>query len=186
MLPTQSKYFLAIVPPEPVLSEVCKIKMHFRDKYGCKAPLRSPAHITLHMPFLWKKKKEEKMIEILVRASKNYKSFEIQLKNFGAYPPRVIYLKVNPNDNLMEMQKDLEGVAKRELNLFNANRLDYPYNPHMTVAFRDLKKDMFPLAWSEFDKKEYSPAFEVNSFHLLKHNGKEWNSLYEIQFTNEK
>ena len=80
------------------------------------------------------------------------------------------------------MQRHLEGVAKRELNLFNANRLDYPYHPHMTVAFRDLKKDVFPLAWAEFEKKEFNSAYEVNAFHLLKHDGKEWKLFKKIPF----
>ena len=182
MLSTQSKYFLADIPPEPILSEVGNIKAHFRDQYNCKAPLRSPAHITLHMPFLFKQKKESKMIDTLVQASKNYKSFNIQLEDFGAYPPRVIFVNVNPNLQLMEMQKDLEGVAKRELHLFNANRLDYPYSPHMTVAFRDLKKDFFTAAWKEFEPRHYSQTFEVNAFYLLKHNGKEWEIYKRFDF----
>jgi 2'-5' RNA ligase len=178
----KAKYFLAIIPPEPVLDKVNQIKEHFKTTYNCKAALRSPAHITLHMPFTWKEKKEGEMIDILARASKNYKPFKIHLQNYAAFPPRVIYINVKPNEYLIEMQKDLEGVAKRELNLFNANRLDYPYHPHMTVAFRDLKKDLFKLAWDEFESKQYAPSFEVNAFTLLKHDGKEWKQLKQFDF----
>lgn len=182
MSPNHSKYFLAIIPPEPILSEVNVIKAHFRDQYNCKAPLRSPAHITLHMPFTWKEKKESKLFDILARTSENYEPFKIQLQNFAAFPPRVIYIKINPNEALMEMQKNLAGVAKRELNLFNANRLDHPYHPHMTVAFRDLKKDLFKLAWNEFELKQYNAIFEISAFALLKHDGKAWKCLKQFDF----
>ena len=70
------------------------------------------------------------------------------------------------------------------MNLFNANRLDYPYHPHMTVAFRDLKKELFTLAWDEFESKQYAPSFEVNTITLLKHDGKEWKQLKQFDFGN--
>ena len=177
-----SKYFLAIIPPEPILSEVYKIKEYFRDQYNCKAPLRSPPHITLHMPFVWKEGKEAVLINKLVQASKLSKPFDLTLENFGAFAPRVIYIKVAKNEALMTMQHYLQNFAKRELNLFNANRYNLPYHPHMTVAFRDLKKELFPAAWKEFEAKTFEATFMVNSFFLLKHDGKQWQVLKEIIF----
>ncbi len=180
-----SKYFLAIIPPEPIVSEVYKIKAHIRDKYDSKAALRSPPHITLHMPFLWKEKKEQLLLDKLVHASKNFKTFEITLNNFEAFGPRVIYIVVGQDENLMLLQAGLEDFAKKELNLFNATRYALPYYPHMTVAFRDLKKEVFPLAWDEFKNKRYEATFEVSSIHLLKHDGKSWQLLKEFQLSKE-
>lgn len=47
-------YFIALVLPSPLYEEVTRLKEYFRDRYNSKAALRSPPHITLHMPFKWK------------------------------------------------------------------------------------------------------------------------------------
>jgi hypothetical protein len=44
-------YFIAHVPEEPVFADLMALKTAVRDLYGSKAALRSPPHITLHMPF---------------------------------------------------------------------------------------------------------------------------------------
>ena len=57
------KYFLAVVPPPPVYEEALAFKNYFKDHYASKAALRSPPHITLHMPFEWKLRKETQLID---------------------------------------------------------------------------------------------------------------------------
>ena len=52
------KYFIALVPPEPLLSEIQRVKQQIFDDYGTKGALRSPGHITLHMPFSWEEEKK--------------------------------------------------------------------------------------------------------------------------------
>jgi 2'-5' RNA ligase len=61
------------------------------------------------------------------------------------------------------------------LNLFNAQYKDQPFHPHLTLAFRDLKKPAFYKAWQEFKEKKCEATFSVTEIVLLKHNGKIWN-----------
>jgi len=51
------RYFIAIIPAEPWYSEALQLKKEVRDVYESKGALRSPPHITLHMPFRWTLKK---------------------------------------------------------------------------------------------------------------------------------
>lgn len=168
------RYFLAIIPPEPILSEAHALKLHFKEVYNSKASLNSPPHITLHMPFLWKEKKEERLIELLKSFTSSRESFTLTLHNFQAFAPRVIYINVEHNPALQLFQKDLERFCKKNFQLFNANRYDLPFHPHLTLAFRDLKKEMFSLAWEEFRTKEYKHSFVVDKIALLKHDGTLW------------
>lgn len=170
----KSRYFLALIPPAPVSERVLEIKTHFRDHYNCKAPLRSPAHITLHMPFTFKEKKEGELVKKLKQVAVDRSGFKIGLDGFGAFAPRTIYISVKENEPLMSFQKELTQFAKRELGLFNTNYKDQGYHPHVTVAFGDLKKALFPAAWAGFQQRKFSADFEVYSFWLLKHDGKEW------------
>ena len=168
------RYFLAIIPPEPAFSKAHALKLHFKELYNSKASLNSPPHITLHMPFLWKEKKEQTLIDSLQRFTSTQKSFAITLRNFEAFAPRVIYIDVEPNPALQQFQKELERFCKKSFQLFNANRLDLPFHPHLTLAFRDLKKEMFAQAWAEFKIRNYEHTFITDKIALLKHDGKVW------------
>ncbi len=168
------RYFLAIIPPEPILSEAHALKLHFKEAYNSKASLHSPPHITLHMPFLWKEKKERMLIDSLQSFTSTKESFDITLHDFKAFAPRVIYIDVEPNPFLQQFQKELERFCKKSFQLFNANRLDLPFHPHLTLAFRDLKKDTFNLAWDEFKSREYRCGFNLDRIALLKHDGQVW------------
>lgn len=177
-----ARYFLAIIPPTTVLEEVRAIKKHFHDQYNCKAPLRSPAHITLHMPFTRKEKKEPKLLEKLSEFAVDQENFDLSLNGFSAFAPRTIYIAVDENPGLLAFQKGLIQCAKRELNIFSSDYKGRAYHAHMTVAFRDLKKALFPQAWSEFKGRPFTATFTVSSFWLLKHDGKEWQLHTEIPF----
>jgi 2'-5' RNA ligase len=175
-------YFIAILPPSPILEEIDILKHHFKDKYHSKASLNSPSHITLHMPFEWREEKEGKLINALTTFSENHNSFVLQLENFGCFEPRVIFINVMKNPLLDALQRELHQTFKRELNLFNAMYRDLPFYPHVTLAFRDLKKPMFYKAWEEFRDKIIEHSFKADRIALLKHDGKAWQVYSEFLF----
>lgn len=174
------QYFIAIIPPPPVLDEAQALKDYFQKQYNSKAALNSPPHITLHMPFRWKEDKEESMIARLKEFVKRFDPIKVCLDNFGSFPPRVIFLNVAKSVELNVVQKEIERFCKKEFNLFNANYREEPYHPHLTLAFRDLKKNIYPQAWEEFKSKEYKAEFVADKIALLKHDGKKWNVLKEF------
>lgn len=177
------QYFLAIIPPSPVFDEALQFKHYFKERYNSKASLNSPPHITLHMPFRWREDKEHVLTETLSKFNAGLHPFMLRFLNFNSFPPRVIFIDVVPNEPLLALQKKLLRFCKRELNLFNADYKDQPFHPHMTLAFRDLKKSMYAEAWQEFENKPYAAEFLVDRFTLLKHNGREWKRLTDLLLT---
>jgi 2'-5' RNA ligase len=180
--PGISKYFIAIIPPSPIYEEANKWKEFFRDEFHSKGALQSPPHITLHMPFEWKTSKEEILKEALRKFSLEQKPFEISLSNYGCFEPRVIFMAVAENPDLITLQAELFRFCKTELNLFNANRQDKPFHPHLTVASRDLKKSNFPAAWESMKEKKFTSNFLVNELVLLRHDGKLWQAHERFGF----
>ncbi len=176
------KYFIAIIPPEPVFSEIEKVKLEISQKYNNKSSLRSPAHITLHMPFEIKESKEQDLIQ-KISDFKFSDLFSLELKNYSGFEPKVIFIDVVPNEILNSLQKELVFHVKSNLNIFNQYEDKRAYHPHVTIAFRDLKKTDFYLANEEYRTKTFSAEFKVNSFFLLKHTGKVWLPLKEFSFT---
>lgn len=169
-----ARYFIAIVPPAPVFDQALALKKYFRDQYGSKAALNSPPHITLHMPFNWKQKKEPELCKRLTLFSAGRSRFKIRLAGFSCFQPRVIFIRVCDNPVLQEFQRELESFCRRELNLFNAQYQDRPFHPHLTVAFRDLKKVAFEQAWEEFRQRDFEGDFLTDRITLLRHDGKSW------------
>jgi 2'-5' RNA ligase len=164
-----NKYLIAILPPDPIATEIYKLKEYFRDKYSSKASLNSPAHITLHMPFEYGKE------ELLSRIHEiKFQPFNIELKNFNCFEPGVIFIDVKRNESLISLQREVASFLKAEFNIFNSNYRDQPFHPHITVAFRDLKKPMFRDAWNEFKNKNYTGLFELKHISILKHDGRFW------------
>jgi 2'-5' RNA ligase len=176
----RKQYFMAIIPPSPVYEEALELRKYFKEQYGSKAALNSPPHITLHMPFLWNEEKEKKLISKLLVFSKKCDPLKVCMDNFSGFPPKVIFINVTESDALNELQKDLHRFFKTELDIFNANYKEQPFHPHLTLAFRDLKKARYHKAWEEFAKKEFKAEFMADKIALLKHNGKSWDVLKEF------
>ena len=167
-------YFIAIVPEEPLQSKLMGWKEWIYKETGSKGALRSPAHITLHMPFKWKQKKEELLINSLENLVTSISSFEISLIGFNCFEPRVIYVDVEKSNELNSLRNEVMNESRKTLKLVLPKDLR-GFHPHITIGFRDLKKPQFYQAWEQLKEKNFNASFNVNSIALLKHNGKKWN-----------
>lgn len=180
MKTSEAKYFLALLPKEPLASDIFQIKKEISAKFNTKGALKSPAHLTLHMPFLWKERNEQRLIQLLVRATK-YSPFNLFLDGFGAFPPRTIYIKNKESAKLRTFHKEFISYTKQNLKLLNTTH-NRGFHPHITVAFRDLKKEAFDAAWPVYQQKTYEAKMLVDSFWLLKHDGRQWHPFHEFPF----
>ncbi len=177
------QYFLAIIPPDPTFDEVAKLKHYFREIYHSKAALNSPPHITLHMPFRWRIEKEKELTSAITGFTRQHNPFKICLDNFSSFEPRVIFINVINTVDLSKFQLELKRFCRRELNLLNSDYKDQAFHPHVTLAFRDLKKAAYHLAWEEFKNKEFKAEFMADKLTLLKHNGRHWEQFHHFPLT---
>lgn len=175
------KYFIAIVPPEPLLSHIQAIKQSIFENYHTKGALRSPGHITLHMPFSFEEDKEEKLISCL-KSFRFDNHFPIALSNYACFEPRVVFINVQEQPQLNELQKQLVNHVKKHLHLFNQADDMRGFHPHVTVAFRDLKKPVFYKLWEDYQTKQFSHSFTCSTISLLKHQKDNWLVLKNFDF----
>lgn len=165
------KYFIALIIPEPYFGEIEGMKQNLFEQFQLKGALRSPAHITLHRPFEWKEEKENKLLEKLMEF-KFEQSFKIELNNFSFFEPRVIFVDVLYNISLNNLHQQLTHFAKRELKLYNEAEDMRGFHPHVTIAFRDLKKPLFYQIKNSFLDKKFEGEFITPKLTLLKLNQK--------------
>src|SRR6476659_2370859 len=93
-------YFLAILTPCEVNKKVLEWKYYMREHFGCVVAMKSPAHITLIPPF-WMNEELEKTLSEDVRSfSAEQVPFKIELQDFDAFRPKVIFLHVKASEKL--------------------------------------------------------------------------------------
>src|SRR4029453_1464093 len=93
-------YYIAIVAPEEINDQVIKWKNYFKDHFECTVALKSPAHITLIPPFWMKEDLESDLVNSIRTFSLAKNKFEIALKDFEAFKPKVIFVDIVKNEIL--------------------------------------------------------------------------------------
>ena len=175
-----SLFFIALQPPPEIQEYVTKIKQYFADRYRSRAALKSPPHITLQPPFELAASIST-LEEYLGTFASGKQSVPVTLEGFSAFPPRVIYVNVLKTDQLLALQADLI-VQMEKLGVVDRVSKTRPYAPHITVAFRDLTKQNFRVAWSEFEFQQLHFEFTATHLTLLLHDGTRWNISAEFPF----
>lgn len=172
-------HFVAILPPEDILSEIKAFKMAAWEKFHSRRALNSPAHITLIPPFKLEKEKQEKFDQYLSAFVAAQSPFDLTLKDFNHFDDRVIFVDIMPNQSLNQLYQDINAGIPKELELKIPKYRGF--NPHITVAFRDLSRDIFRPAWAYFSALEYACKFTAKQIVMLRHNGKDWDIIRHYQ-----
>ncbi|MBD0300949.1 MAG: 2'-5' RNA ligase family protein, partial [Tolypothrix sp. T3-bin4] len=157
-------------------------KQHFADHYASSGALKSPPHITLQPPFEWADANLPLLEASLKEFATGQQPVAITLKGFDAFAPRVIFINVVRSQELLNLQADFMAYTESNLGIVDKVSKTRPFAPHMTVAFRDLKKQNFRAAWPEFEKRQLHFEFTADKLTLLLHNGKRWNIKSEFDF----
>lgn len=175
------KYFLALLPPEPLLSKSTQIKEQLRDRHQVKYALKSPPHITVKMPFSYNEAKEDLLAEKLGEFLKDQAPLAISIAGIGTFGSRVIFQQIISDELLWDFQSRLGVFCKRELLLTN-ELSDRNFHPHMTLAFKDLKPSKFSAVLETCKALQFSGNFLADKLFLLKRLEGKWKICRELQF----
>jgi 2'-5' RNA ligase len=176
-MPDTSLYFIAIIPPEEIATEITSFKQEMANIYNSKKALRVMPHITLKAPFTIPSHQDATILEWFENIKTNVNPFEITLNGFGAFDnPKnpVIFVKPEESVPMRLLQKDILVAFKKQFFNIQLHFHEEEFHPHMTIAYRDLAYTEFEKAWKIFNKKHFSATFYNNTFYLLKHNGVQW------------
>ena len=179
-----SIYFIAILPEQEIQDEITAFKQYAAEKFNTKRALTSPPHITLVAPFRLENDDLHKVLETTEKFAKKQTPFDIELKDFNCFAPRVIYLDIMKSAMLDDTYRGLNSILERECDI-EWKFQDTEFHPHMTVAFKDLKESMFTKAWKYFRRAKYKNTFNAQALNVLKHDGKEWQIFKTFGFGGE-
>lgn len=163
----RSLYFIALLPNPVVQDEVTRFKETARDRFGSGHALKSPPHITLIPPF----GSNQTDFSALQTFAQAQEPFAVQLRHFNRFGSRVIFVDVLPEPPLLACQAQLATFCHGRFGIKPDTR---PFHPHMTVAFRDLQRAVFPAAWAYFSTQSYERTFTAEGVTILRHTGQRW------------
>ena len=175
------KYFIGLLPPPALETSLHQVKADLKAHFQVKYALQSPAHLTLKMPFRYKEGKEQELVIRFTSLLEEQQSFSLQLKGIGHFGRRNIHHQLAPSSPLLELQKGLRGFCKRYLHL--AEELsDRNFQPHLTLAYKDLKVVHFEEVLAFAKKNAVSDDFLVDRAYLLKNVEGRWKVLAPLIF----
>jgi 2'-5' RNA ligase len=175
----ENLYFIAVIPKRELREKITAFKQDFAKRFNSSKALKVYPHITLKAPFKYPSNAYNRVLDWFENLQINQQPFTIELKDFDAFPNKmnpVIFIHPEPNVQLQFMQQEIINDFKIFLPAA-VHSTDIKFNPHVTVAYRDLDGDNFYKAWQEYKHKKFNASFEVDAFYLLQHDSKKWNLI---------
>jgi 2'-5' RNA ligase len=166
-------YFVAVLCPKEIDKEISRFKKWMKEQFQCTVALRSPAHITLVKPFWIETNWEDYLKSTLQSCEPGVANFEMSLKGFSSFGKRVLFVDVVDIPELFTLKRKVEDHFLRTFG-DSLKKEQMSFQPHVTIANRDLKPSDFDKAWAHFSKKKYEASFIVSEISLLKLNEGKW------------
>jgi 2'-5' RNA ligase len=174
---------IAIIPPEPIYSNIIDEQEYIAQTWGPSHGLRTPPHITLIPPLYLTSAEVGLLYGIAGALSGAMHTFQIDLKNYASFKPRVVYIHPAENEHLFT----LHGWWRESLLTTMAHVLekypDRPYNPHLTLAHKDVTHPIFEKMWRHYANKSYQASFLAEHFSILQHEQKGWSEEKKFFFS---
>ncbi|WP_169303407.1 2'-5' RNA ligase family protein [Pedobacter cryophilus] len=175
----KSLYFIAILPPKATDERIDLIRKEFSNQYKSYEALKPPVHLTLKEPFTLDKKDEALLLRKLEGLSFIHQPFHQELKDFNRFQKHSIYIKANKCEEIINLKKNIKKLFRAYF--FNVQQDQMPFNPHYTIAYRDIPEKEFDLAWEEYQHKTFEAHFTCTHFTLLKHTGIKWITVQDYK-----
>ncbi len=175
------KYFVGLLLPPAFESQFNKLKQGFAEQFQVKYALQAPSHLTLKMPFRYREAKERELGARLITLLEAQAPFQLQLADIGHFGRRNIHQQVMPSEPLIQLQTTLRSFCKRSLHLVE-ELSDRNFQPHVTLAYKDLKPSYFEEVLAFARKNAGHGEFLVEQAYLLKKVEGRWRVMVPLIF----
>lgn len=176
-------YFIALLPNAEIGKEIIRLKQEFAEKYDARRALRVLPHITMQVPFTASPALEKTLCPALSEFAASMTPFEIRLRGFGGFSftkRKVLYVNVEKNEGIINLHQQLMEFLRKDFG-FSHMLARHGFNPHISLAFRDLSDLEFDMAMQEYGNRPFDASFQVRNLYLLRHTGTDWEVLQKCK-----
>ena len=187
-LPTESTMkenlkLIAIVPPEPVFSEIRKEQEYIANTWGPQHALRTPPHLTIIPPLSLTSSEIGWLFGMGSAVAGTISPFRVELKDFSSFKPRVIFINPIVPRELHELYEIWYDALMVKMPHVLDKYPDRPYHPHVTLAHKDVTHPQFDKIWNHYAGKRYRAYFQVDHFCILSYHEHGWEVERKYYFT---
>ncbi len=160
-----NEYLLVLNPHEDLRDKIMQVKKEFSGKYKTSTALYSKPHITL-VNFVQLEMTEERLINRLKIIVSGYRSFKVDLKDYGSFPSHPIFINVESKQQVQNLIKELRS-AQQIMTINKENKPHFISDPYIIVA-RKLLPWQYEKGWLELSNSHFTGSFIANDMLLLK------------------
>ena len=175
-------HFVGVLLPDDLTLTLEDCRRYMNEKYGCRSGHGTPIHVTLVPPF---KLSEEYSTDDLARAleknvlSRNF-GFVAHVDNFDAFGDRTVFAKVSVDEKWTRLRDETvkailnacPGTTKKDMR---------PFQPHGTVANRDIPEDASADALEALNEMNLVEDFPVDGITIFERRGDRWISAVTLE-----
>lgn len=169
----QTRFFVALLPPAEIQAYANKVIQDLTQRYRTRTS-QSPPHITLQPPFLLHQERLADLSTSLQNFADEQPAVPVFLSNFAAFAPRVLYLNVVKTPELLALQAALSKHLMIDSMVDASQQERRPYVPHLTVASRQMTRQIFQQAWLELQAQTVDFQFIADRLTLLIYIHQKW------------
>lgn len=178
----ENLFLVCLIPPVSIVEDIDVIRTDLSERFNVLESLKRPAHITLYNPVKISSGAAELSFFKALESASFANPFIQVIKNYHSFAPHTIYINVDQNEGIMQLQSQIKK-ALRPLNLW-PQKENSKFTPHLTIAFKDVKPNVYAEIIDDLKDKKFKREFLVGSFSVYKHIDKKWRPYKEYPFKN--
>ena len=177
----QQTHFIGVLPPEPLALTLEESRRYMRSAYGCKSGQSTPVHVTLVPPFRLEAGTDA-LLQAVARAVQTDGRplrFMAQVSGYGAFGERTLFAAVAASPEWTALRDTVLGAVLRRFP--GCTKKDRrPFQPHLTVANRDIPAGACPRALTALAELPLEERFAVDNVAVFERYQSGWQVAGEI------
>jgi len=172
----EQTHFIGVLLPEDLTQRLEGCRRYMNQQYGCRSGHGTPIHVTLVPPFQLPAPCTTADIAAALAqmvAEKKWHAFNAKIEGFDAFGDRTLFAKVLPSAVWTAFRAAVcSAVAATSP---GAVRKDHrPFQPHITVANRDIPPGASTEALEYLNQMELKAAFPVDNITIFERKDRRW------------
>ncbi|MBR5672504.1 MAG: 2'-5' RNA ligase family protein [Spirochaetales bacterium] len=179
----EQTHFIGVLLPDDLTQKLLKCREYMNHKYGCRSGFGTPIHVTLVPPFKLPAPCTTADIAAALAqmvAEKKWHAFNAKIEGFDAFGDRTLFAKVLPSAVWTAFRAAVcSAVAQASP---GAVRKDTrPFQPHATVANRDIPPGASTEALEYLNQLELAATFPVDNITIFERREKRWTATQQVE-----
>jgi 2'-5' RNA ligase len=178
-----AEYQVALYPHQELCDQILFTKEEFCGKYNLPF-YRTKPQITLVRFKAWEMT-EPKIMSLLKGVCSSFPALNIDIRDYGSFPSHSIYLKVQSQEPIKQIQVSLRAIKK--LTKVPDQQPHFLNEPFIAIAFK-IPSSVYDKAWPEYQQKQFTGHFIADSISITKkkENGLGYRLVQKLPFMNKQ